>query len=145
MNTPTKGEGQIEIPDAAFKNALTSAATDYKEKSKVDRDSGFLADFDFARGAEWAEQYFRSLSPSIDRYPRWIDAFKELPGEDWEGHIKYADCGAEAGKFGNLDDIKALIEYEKDHPVMWLYEPSESPAIQQINKSRNRLNGSSII
>lgn len=57
-----------------------------------------------------------------------VAAFAVMPGDDWEGHIKYADCGAEAGKFGNKADLEDLLEHEKDHPVMWLDEgPAPAP------------------
>jgi len=74
------------IPEE-FIIAKGKAAEEYKERCKVDRDSGHLADCDFSEGAEWA---YRLLS---SQGLRWVKASERLPDEPgyWGANNKHQE------------------------------------------------------
>jgi hypothetical protein len=96
-------------PTDEFKQAISLAAASYKEECKVDRDSGHLADCDFARGAEWCRLHLSEPIPSL----RWVEEFKE-----WlSGQMEYTQGRAEhdggafwKGVYNVLSDVKDKVD-----------------------------------
>lgn len=116
MNTPTKGEGQIEIPEEIHKRVADEAQG---------RKYHYPYNAAFAEGAFFV---YRSLSPSIDRYPRWVKAAQRRPPPNKKIVVRLAFGNVEEKWFGpyelRKDDFTTKI-------IEWLEEeqPSESPAI----------------
>lgn len=75
------------------------------------------------QGREISQLQERLKEAESQLLPRWIDAFEELPDYGYRVHIKYAECGEEHGRYDFREWIEETMQYEKDHPILWLKEP----------------------
>ena len=81
-NITDKGEG---IPEAEIRRIVGAANLMLSTKNRLKKvDSRIAFSHGFIQGAKYEHlHHLRSLSPSIDRYPRWVRADMRLPPKDW--------------------------------------------------------------
>lgn len=114
---------EIEIPEW-FATETFNRSKAYKDKCKVDRDSGLLSDYDFASGAEWA---FRRLSQQRGE-GGWISVEDRLP-EKFRNVLCYSNKGQIAISCVDASGELDTFHLEAENCAEWYthWQPLPSP------------------
>lgn len=111
-----------------FMIAKGKAAEEYKERCKVDRDRGHLADCDFSEGAEWAYRHLLASRQTM----RWVKG-DELPVESdhYISEVISNVDGVQTVQVKYLQYIKGFDHFiglrEHERVVRWLLDESPAP------------------